>query len=367
MHPLKPYFLGREAPPHNRLTSCQKCFRTPDIEEVGTHHAPPDVLRDARELLDRRLLQAGRRRVRLGAVARGLRLPCRGHLGHRLRGRRGARPRPRRGGDRGVAVDRRAARAHRRAARARRTSGRPARPGRAARARELYLDRGLDWGTEDDLPGGENERFLEYWNLVFMQYDQDPEQRPRRRCPRRTSTRASASTAWRSIQQGVDSVFDTDQFAPLMALGRRARRRQAGPSATTTARCGSSPTTRAAMTFLIADGVVPSNEDRGYVLRRIMRRAVQQGRSLGFDPGFLPKYAERVIEIMGAGYPELGERARRDLQVGRGRGGGLRAHARAGHQAARGADRAGQGRRARRASPPRTPSACTTRSASRST
>ena len=59
------------------------------------------------------------------------------------------------------------------------------------------------------------------------------------------------------------------------------------------------------MTFLIADGVVPSNEDRGYVLRRIMRRAIQQGRAIGIDPGFLPKFADRVIELMGRGYPEL--------------------------------------------------------------
>ena len=121
------------------------------------------------------------------------------------------------------------------------------------------------------------------------------------------------------------------------------------------------------MTFLVADGVVPSNEDRGYVLRRVMRRAIQHGRSLGFEPGFLPRFAEVVMETMGGAYPELGRAARRDPQVARGRGGGLRQHARAGHQAARGADRAGQGDGARRASPPRTPSACTTRTASPST
>jgi alanyl-tRNA synthetase len=59
------------------------------------------------------------------------------------------------------------------------------------------------------------------------------------------------------------------------------------------------------MTFLIADGVVPSNEDRGYALRRVMRRAIQQGRSIGMEPGFLPRFTDRVVEIMGRGYPEL--------------------------------------------------------------
>ncbi len=61
------------------------------------------------------------------------------------------------------------------------------------------------------------------------------------------------------------------------------------------------------MTFLVADGVVPSNEDRGYVLRRVMRRAIQQGRALELEPGFLTRYAERVRELMGGAYPELRE------------------------------------------------------------
>ena len=61
------------------------------------------------------------------------------------------------------------------------------------------------------------------------------------------------------------------------------------------------------MTFLIADGVVPSNEDRGYVLRRVMRRAIQHGRTNGLEPGFLQRYADVVTEIMGSEYPELHE------------------------------------------------------------
>ena len=104
------------------------------------------------------------------------------------------------------------------------------------------------------------------------------------------------------IQQGVDSIFDTDQFVPLMELGRsladadeideRALRILADHSR--------------GMTFMIADGVVPSNEDRGYVLRRLMRRAIAQGHRLGFEGEFLPKYVDVVMETMGAAYPELG-------------------------------------------------------------
>ena len=113
------------------------------------------------------------------------------------------------------------------------------------------------------------------------------------------------------------------------------------------------------MTFLIADGVVPSNEDRGYVLRRLMRRAIQQGHRIGIEQGFLPKFVDVVTETMGAGYPELAARARHDPEVGDGRGGGLRPHARAGPRLLDELLAAGE-------LAPTTPSGCTTRSGSRS-
>ena len=174
MQPLRPYFMGLEQPPAH----------APDhVPEVLSHrrhrggrhdHAPPDVLRDARQLLDRRLLQGGRGAVRAGALDRGLRLQGRGHLGHGLRRRRGARPRPRRGGHprsgRAIGVPR-----ERIVELGREDNFWQAGPtGPCGPCSELYLDRGLDWGPADDLPGGESERFLEYWNLVFMQYDQEP-------------------------------------------------------------------------------------------------------------------------------------------------------------------------------------------------
>ena len=102
------------------------------------------------------------------------------------------------------------------------------------------------------------------------------------------------------IQQGVETVFETDTFAPLMALGRELAAEDPDERALRILADHSR-----AMTFLIADGVVPSNEDRGYILRRIMRRAIQQGHRIGIAPGFMPTFAEQVIEIMGAAYPEL--------------------------------------------------------------
>ncbi len=109
------------------------------------------------------------------------------------------------------------------------------------------------------------------------------------------------------ILQGVESVFDTDQLRPLVELGEELSGRRYGQD---------EPTTRAlriladhgrGSAFLLADGVVPSNEDRGYILRRIMRRALHQGRVLGIAEGFLPKLMERAVEVMGDAYPELRE------------------------------------------------------------
>ena len=115
--------------------------------------------------------------------------------------------------------------------------------------------------------------------------------------------------------------------SPLMTLGA-----SSASARRPTARCGSSPTTRAAMTFLIADGVVPSNEDRGYVLRRLMRRAIQQGQRLGIERR-LPAAVRRrrASSTMGAAYPELVAQRETILKWVARRGGGLRPHAGAGH------------------------------------
>ena len=133
-----------------------------------------------------------------------------------------------------------------------------------------------------------------------------------------------------AILQGKESVFETDQFQPLIELGEELSGRRYGEQAGSDRALRILADHARAMTFLMADGVVPSNEDRGYVLRRVMRRAILQGRALELEPGFLRRYGERVREVMGAAYPELGEQADAiDTWLAR-RGGGLRAHARAG-------------------------------------
>jgi alanyl-tRNA synthetase len=298
MQPLKPYFLGLEQPPHHRLASCQKVFRTPDIEQVGmtTRHLTFFEMLGNFSLGDY---------FKQGAVEQAWELSLQGY---------GLDPERIwitvfEGDDElGLGPDEEAIGAwesvgvpRERIVMCPRSENfwQAGPTGPCGPCSELYYDRGLAWGKEDDLPGGENERFLEYWNLVFMQFNQDPvgTLTP---LPAQNIDTGLGLNRMAILKQDVPTVFETDQFAPLIDLGRDL--------------AGTEPNDRAlriladhsrAMTFLIADGVVPSNEDRGYALRRVMRRAIQQGRSIGMEPGFLPAFTDRVIEIMGTGYPEL--------------------------------------------------------------
>jgi alanyl-tRNA synthetase len=312
MHPLKPYFLGQETPPAPRLTSCQKCFRAVDIDNVGntTRHLTlfemlgnfsfgdyfkREAIQFAWELsldvfgLDKDDLWVT---VFEGDQALGLG-PDEEAIEHWLE----------------VGVPR-----ERIVACPRSENFWQAGPtGPCGPSSELYLDRGPDLGPPtraDDLPGGENERFLEYWNLVFTQYDQSVGKdggSVLTQLPANNIDTGLGLNRMAAILQGKQSVFETDQFQPLIDLGQELSGRTYGKDFATDRALRILADHGRAMTFLVADGVVPSNEDRGYVLRRVMRRAIQQGLGLGLQSGFLPRYAERVRELMGSTYPELNE------------------------------------------------------------
>jgi alanyl-tRNA synthetase len=305
MHPLKPYFLGQEKPPHHLLTTCQKCFRTTDIENVGntTRHLTFFEMLGNFSIGDY---------FKQGAVELAWELSREGF---------------------GLAEDRLWATVFEgddelglgpdeEAIEAWLSVGVPrdrivlcprsenfwqAGPtGPCGPCSELYYDRGLALGDADDLPGGDNERFLEYWNLVFMQFNQDPENvlTP---LPAKNIDTGLGPNRLAAVLQDVPSVFDTDQFRPLVQLGEELSGRRYDESFEVGRALRILADHSRAMTFLVADGVVPSNEDRGYILRRVMRRAIQQGRALDMEPGFLSRYGERVRELMGAAYPELHE------------------------------------------------------------
>jgi alanyl-tRNA synthetase len=197
MQPLKPYFLGQEKPPRTLLTTCQKSFRTVDIENVGTTTRHLTFFEMLGNFSIGEYFKQGAAEYAWELSLDGLRLQPRGHLGHRstratTRWAWAPTRRPSRFGRRSASRARGIV-----LLTARRTSGRPGRPGPAVPCSELYLDRGLEWGEPDDLPGGDNERFLEYWNLVFMQFDQDPvgTLTP---LPAKNIDTGLGSTAWRS-------------------------------------------------------------------------------------------------------------------------------------------------------------------------
>jgi alanyl-tRNA synthetase len=303
MQPLKPYFLGRESPPAPTLTSCQKCFRTPDIEKVGStlrHLTFFEMLGNfsigeyfkqgaielawelSREVCGFRpediwvTVFEGDESLGLGPDEEAIELwESVGVPRERIVGC----PRSENFWEAGPV-------------------------GPSGPCSELYLDRGLRFGAAEDLPGGENERFLEFWNLVFMQYNQEPHD-TLTPLPTRNIDTGLGLNRMAAILQGKESVFETDQFQPLIDLGQELSGRRYGEERPTDRALRILADHARGMSFMVADGVVPSNEDRGYVLRRVMRRAIQQGRALGMDGGFLVRYAVLVRELMGSTYPEL--------------------------------------------------------------
>ncbi|MGB0890624.1 MAG: alanine--tRNA ligase, partial [Solirubrobacterales bacterium] len=302
MQPFKPYFRGQETPPRTRLTSCQKCFRTTDIDEVG---------KTARHLTLFEMLGnfSFGDYFKEEAIGFGYDLAIDGF---------GFDPQQVWmtvfGGDDdlGLGPDEDAIEFWR-------AKGVPdeqiVRLGRddnfwqagptgpCGPCSELYLDRGLDFGAEDDRPGDDSERFLEFWNLVFMQYEL-AEDGSLSELPAKNIDTGMGLERMAAILQDKPSVYETDNFWPLIELGKDLSGRNYHEDATITKAMRVLANHSRSMAFLIADGVVPSNEDRGYILRRIMRRAIQQGRTLGLESSLVP-FAERVIEVMGEPYPEL--------------------------------------------------------------
>jgi len=305
MHPLKPYFLGLERPPHPRVTSCQKSFRTVDIEIIGTTARHLTFFEMLGNFSFGDYFKRGAARFAWELSTQGFGFPAERIWITVF------------GGDEqlGLDVDHEAIDAWLEIGVPRERIVELPRsenwwelppPGPCGPCSELYLDRGPEFGSAEDLPGGDNDRFLEYWNLVFMQFNQD-QSGALTPLPAKNIDTGLGLNRLAAILQDKPTVFETDQFAPLIALGEELSGRRYGEGFAVDRALRVLADHSRAMTFLIADGVVPSNEDRGYVLRRIMRRAIQQGHSLGLEPGFLGRFADVVRELMAGEYPELNE------------------------------------------------------------
>jgi alanyl-tRNA synthetase len=172
---------------------------------------------------------------------------------------------------------------------------------------EIYLDRGPVPGIVDDDPSKDSGRFLEFWNLVFMQFNRDAEGRLTP-LPRPSVDTGAGLERTAAVLQGVGWTYDTDLFVPILARAQALSgvRLGADPEQDVSLRVVADHAR--AISFLIGDGVLPSNEGRGYVLRRILRRAARHGVLLGLERPFLFAVAEAVIDEMGDAFPELSER-----------------------------------------------------------
>jgi alanyl-tRNA synthetase len=168
---------------------------------------------------------------------------------------------------------------------------------------EIFIDRGEHiWGGPPGSPEEDGDRFLEFWNLVFMQFDQVTKEE-RLPLPRPSIDTGMGLERMACILQGVESVFETDLFRNLVdatasALGH-------GPEKDNVASFRVIADHLRASSFLIADGVLPSNEGRGYVLRRIMRRAMRHAQLLGAKDPLMHRLVWALVREMGQAYPDL--------------------------------------------------------------
>ncbi|MGI1691912.1 alanine--tRNA ligase [Thermoanaerobacter uzonensis] len=300
MAPLKPYFTGKETPPSKRVTTCQRCIRTPDIERVGktARHGtffemlgnfsfgdyfkkeaipwawefvteilklPVDRLwvsiyeedDEAFEIWNKIVGLPPERIVRMGKednfweIGTGPCGPC----------------------------------------------------------SEIYFDRGEEKGCGKPTcgVGCDCDRFIEFWNLVFTQFNKD-EQGNYHRLPNPNIDTGMGLERIATIMQEVDSIFDVDVIRGITNFVSKIAEVEYGKDAEKDVSLRVITDHIRGITFMISDGILPSNEGRGYVLRRLLRRAARHGKLLGINDTFLYKVVDSVIENYGEAYPEIIER-----------------------------------------------------------
>ena len=300
MAPLKPFFMGIDTPPQKRMVTCQKCIRTGDIENVGktarhgtffemlgnfsfgdyfkvesiqwgweyvTEHLKMPVEKlwvsvyeqddDAYEIWNKKIGVPKERIVRLGKADNFWEIglgPC-------------------------------------------------------GPCSEIYFDRGEKYGCghADCKPGCDCDRYVEFWNHVFTQFDRD-EKGNYNPLPKPNIDTGMGLERVACIMQGVDSIFEIDTMNQILEGVTTLSNQKYGVNPKTDISIRIITDHIRSVTFMVSDGIMPSNEGRGYVLRRLLRRAAKHGKQLGIQNTFLTSLVERVINVSGQAYPELVEK-----------------------------------------------------------
>jgi alanyl-tRNA synthetase len=307
MQPQMPYFLGREQPPALLTTAVQKCFRTPDIDEVGLDGYHLTFFEMLGNFSFGQYFRDGAIDLAWEFVFEHLKLDPERVWVSVFAG----------DPELGLGEDEVAVRAWERVGQPPERIVRLPRsenfwsvggPGPCGADSELYYDRGegIGCGRPECAPGCACERFLEFWNLVFMEYELhgDGTLTP---LPKQNIDTGMGLERTASILQDVISVYETDAYQEIMRWIAEASGVGFGDSPDATKAHRVLADHGRGMTMLVGDGVVPSNEGRGYVLRRVIRRAVQHAGRIGLEAPFLASLADVVIEQMKAGYPEVAE------------------------------------------------------------
>ena len=298
MVPLKPYFTGETTPPSRRLTSCQKSFRTTDVDEVGDHKHLTFF-----EMLGNFSIGDYFKREAIAwsweFVTQHFNLPAErlyvtvylddeeaySHWSQDI-----GVPQERifRYGDKDN------------------WWGPAGVEGPCGPCSEIHYDGGLEYGCgqPDCHPNHDCERFVELWNLVFMQFYQDAKGN-RTPLPRPSIDTGLGLERAAAILQGKRTIYETDLFQPIIQTVCQLTGKSYGQDRDTDYALRVVAEHGRAAAFLIADSVMPSNEGRGSVLRRIIRRAIRYGRQLGLEQPFLAQVAEAAIERFRQAYAEL--------------------------------------------------------------
>jgi alanyl-tRNA synthetase len=306
MQQMIPFFLGRETPPALRLTTAQKCFRTTDIDKVGNERTltffemlgnfsvgdyfKRDAIAFAWEFLTQVVKLPADRLYPTVHPTDDEAPPLWTEIA-------------------GVPDD----------VIVRLEDnwwGPPGISGPCGPDSEVYYDRGIEHGCgrADCKPGCECERFLEIWNLVFMQYYQvvDGTRTP---LPKKNIDTGMGLERLTMVLQGKESVFDTDIFRAIIDRFAELAHTTYGYDPQKDVSLRVIADHGRALVFLAADGVLPSNEGRGYIFRRLLRRAVRHGKLLGLDKPFLSEAADTVINLMKDHYVELGLQRDRIVEI----------------------------------------------------
>ena len=300
MAPLKNYFAGIETPPSKRMTTCQKCIRTGDLENVGhtTRHGTFFEM--------------------LGSFSFGDYFKNESlHWGWELITKVFNMPEDKiwatvyENDEQAVEIWKEIGMPEERIVRLGKDDNfwqiglGPCGP-----CSEVYFDRGPEFGcgSPDCKPGCECDRFMEFWNHVFTQYNAQEDGTYTDLAHPNIDTGMGLERI-ACIMQDVDSIFDIDTIKYVLeGVLEKAGIEYADGKLPTDVSVRIITDHIRSLTFMIADGIMPSNEGRGYVLRRILRRAARQCKGLGIQGSFLPELADRVVKVSGDAYPELVEK-----------------------------------------------------------